>query len=381
MHVLIANAKSPPALAVIRSLGKKGYLVTGASDERNDFPMFSKYCKKRIYLKSGQQDPDQRIDELLAIVADTRFDAFLPIMSESMLLALARRRAEFENHTRLVLPSFEQLSILNNKAKVWNLLDELGHPRPVTYFAETQEDLDAIRDRLEFPLVIKPFRGEGARGVRLIHDPGEMDNTFRAINSGYGPVLIQKFVTGVKHTAVYLLNRNSEPKRFFVHRAIREYPVTGGPTCFLTSVKYEPVFEYGLGLLRKAGFTGLAAMEFIIDSTDGMPKIIDVNPRIYGPIQCAIAAGVDLPSALVEMTLNGDIEADMNYREGVTCRNLLFEDAKHMISILKGVKSPKYNTGKVKAILNFLNFFRDDSYFVLSLSDPLPALMKIFRSK
>ena len=50
-----------------------------------------------------------------------------------------------------------------------------------------------------------------------------------------------------------------------------------------------------------------------------------------------------------------------------------------MISVLKGVKTPKYTFGKIATVLNYLNFFRDDSYFVLSLSDPLPALKKLIR--
>ena len=103
-----------------------------------------------------------------------------------------------------------------------------------------------------------------------------------------------------------------------------------------------------------------------------------MNPRFYGPLQCAISAGVDLPFDVYNMTINGDIEPDFSYMEGVTCRHLLFEDTKHLISILRGTKSPKYTLGKLATLLNYLNFFRDDSYFVLSASDPLPALKKIF---
>ena len=71
-------------------------------------------------------------------------------------------------------------------------------------------------------------------------------------------MLIQEFIHGTKYTAVFLLNKNSEVRRFFVHRAIREYPISGGPTCFLESVKYDPIYEIGLKLLKRAQFTGLA---------------------------------------------------------------------------------------------------------------------------
>jgi predicted ATP-grasp superfamily ATP-dependent carboligase len=378
MKALVTNARSASSLAVIRSLGRKGIEVTGASDSKDDFPLYSKYCRKRILLKSDSRDVEQLMDELLEVVRVNKYDVFMPLMSENLLLELAKRKNDFEQYTRLALPTFDQLSILNNKAKVYLLLDELGVPRPKTYLVESGSVLDVIENNDGFPLIIKPFRGEGAKGVKIINNPEELENEYNEITSKWGQALIQQFIPGIKHTAVFLLNKDSEVRRFFVHRAIREYPVSGGPTCFLESVKYEPIYEYGLKLLKRANFTGLAAMEFIIDSNDGKPKIIDVNPRFYGPLQCAISAGVDLPYAVYNMAVNGDIEPDLSYKEGVTCRHLLFEDTKHLISILKGVKSPKYSYGRMATLLNYLNFFRDDSYFVISSSDPMPALKKIF---
>ena len=378
MNALVTNARSASSLAVIRSLGRKNIEITGASDSVDDFPLSSKYCRKKIILSSDPKDFKSRMDELLEIVRKYKFDVFIPLMSENLLLELAKHKSDFEQYTRLALPSFEQLSILNNKAKVSSLLKELGLPLPKTYFVESGSTVDLIEKIDGYPLIIKPFRGEGAKGVRFINNPKELENAYNEITKIYGPALIQQFIPGIKHTAVFLLNKNSEVRRFFVHRAIREFPVSGGPTCFLESVKYEPIYECGLKLLKQAKFTGLAAMEFIIDSNDGKPKIIDVNPRFYGPIQCAISAGVDLPFDVYNMTINGDIEPDFSYKEGVTCRHLIFEDTKHLISILRGTKSPKYTLGKMATLFNYLNFFRDDSYFVLSASDPLPALKKIF---
>jgi predicted ATP-grasp superfamily ATP-dependent carboligase len=379
MNALVTNARSASALAVIRSLGRKGIEVTGVSDSRDDFPLYSKYCSKKILLRTDPNETEKRLDELLDIVKNNEFDVFLPLMSENSLLELARRKGDFEKYTRLALPSFDQLSILNNKAKVSSMLAELGMPRPETFLMEPGSAPESIVKNTGFPLIIKPFRGEGAKGVKIINDLNELENSYSEITKNHGPALIQKFIPGIKHTAVFLLNKDSEVRRFFVHRAIREFPVTGGPTCFLESVRYEPIYEIGLKLLKRANFTGLAAMEFIIDSTDGLPKIIDVNPRFYGPLQCAISAGVDLPYAVYNMAVKGDIEPDFSYKEGITCRYLLFEDTKHLISILKGVKSPKHRYGKVATLINYLNFFHDDSYFVLSFTDPLPALKKIFK--
>ncbi|OGP60331.1 MAG: hypothetical protein A2V65_00740 [Deltaproteobacteria bacterium RBG_13_49_15] len=78
------------------------------------------------------------------------------------------------------------------------------------------------------------------------------------------------------------------------------------------------------------------------------------------------------------MALLGDIETDFSYREGIKCRHLLYADTLHLVSVLRGEKSLKYNLGKIRTVLNFLKFWEDDSYFILSISDLRPALKKIF---
>ncbi len=378
MNALVASAKSPPALAIIRSLGIKHIEVTGASDEGKAYPLYSKYCKKRIILKSPHGNAENRIEELFEIIKWHRFDVFFPVMPEELLFALSKHKKEFEQYTKVALPPADQLNILNNKAKVSELLAILQIPRPVTYCIDGQTSLDALLKEATFPMIIKPILGEGARGVRIIPDAKTLYTSYQNHISIYGPCFVQEYIYGEKHTAVFLLNNHSEVRRFFVHHALREYPPTGGPTCFLESVKYEPIFEYGLKLLKAVHFTGLASMEFIIDKHDNKPKIIDVNPRFYGPVQCAISAGVDLPYDVYKIALDGDIETDLSYKTGITCRNLLFEDTKHMISILRGAKSPKYTLGKTATFLNYLKFHQDDSYFIFSKSDPMPAFRKIF---
>lgn len=379
MNALVVNAKTAPALAVIRSLGSKGIEITGASDNSSDFPLFSRYCKKKILLRTNSDDMVNHTDELLNIVKNHHFDVFLPVMREDVLLALAKRKKDFEQYTRLALSSFDQLSILNNKATVTSLLSELGIPGPKTYYVDSELILDSIQENAIFPLIIKPFHGEGTAGIKIVTDPKELVPFYHDIRETHGPILIQEFIHGRKHSAVFLLNENSEVRRFFVHRVIREYPISGGPACFMESVKYDPIYEYGLKLLNRVHFSGIAEMEFIVDDKDGKPKIIDVNPRFYGSLQCAIAAGVDFPFAVFNMAMKGDIETDLSYKEGVTCRHLLYEDTKHLMSVLRGAKSSKYTIGKIASLINYLNFFRDDSYFILSLSDPLPAFKKIVR--
>ncbi len=379
MNALIVNAKSASSLAVIRSLGKQGIILTCASDDPSDFPLFSKYCNRRLILKSADDRHEERIEEIYNIVRNDHYDVLIPVMSERALYVLACRISDFEKHTKIFMPSSSELEILNNKYMVNSLLRELGLPYPRSFLAESDSLPDSILDEVSYPVLIKPCHGEAANGISLINCREDLIRCYIETRPKYGPLLIQEYINGVKQSVVMLFNKDSEVRRFFVHRAIRENPVTGGPTCFLVSVKYDEIFEPVVNLLKSIGFKGLVDIEFIIDERDKKPMIIDVNPRFYGPVQCAISSGVDLPYDVYRMALEGDIETNLNYRTGIKCRHLLFEDTNHMLSILRGTKSPKYKYGKIRTVVNYLNFFNDNSYFVLSLSDPGPALKKIWR--
>jgi hypothetical protein len=79
------------------------------------------------------------------------------------------------------------------------------------------------------------------------------------------------------------------------------------------------------------------------------------------------------------LALGENVEADFNYKLGIRCRQLLFDDTLHMLDVLRGVKTPKYQLGKMRTLINYLKFYEDDAYYIASLKDPVPALVRIFK--
>ena len=380
MRVFVANARSATSLSVIRSLGRKKNEIFAATESREDCAIYSRYCTKKIFLKSDGNDADARVNELLKIIIENKIDVFLPVLSERILRKLSERKSEFEKYTRLPVPELEQFDTFDDKSKTALLLKSLNIPSPETYLVNDEQNVQELKETLQYPVLIKPHRGEGSAGIKIIQKADQLLGSFQAIKEEFGPCFIQEFVPGTKYAAVFLANKNSEPVRFFVHKAIREYPITGGPTCFLESVENNAMLEYGSRILKEINYVGLVNMEFILDEKEGIPRIIDINPRFYGPLQGAVNAGVDFPYELFQLSLNRKIEPDLNYPLGKKCRALLFEDTKHLISVLRGVKSPKYNIGKFRTLINYLNFFKDNGYFILSFKDPLPGIVKILKS-
>ena len=86
------------------------------------------------------------------------------------------------------------------------------------------------------------------------------------------------------------------PLAWAVARRVRQYPVDfGRGSTFVESVDDPSVEEPARRLLAYMRYTGLVELEFKRDPRHGRPKLLDINPRIWGWHTLAGRAGVDFP--------------------------------------------------------------------------------------
>jgi predicted ATP-grasp superfamily ATP-dependent carboligase len=110
----------------------------------------------------------------------------------------------------------------------------------------------------------------------------------------------------------------------FCHRRLREYPVSGGPSTLAVSVRDPRLVELGTALLRALDWVGVAMVEFKQDGR-GEYRLMEVNPRLWGSLPLAIAAGVNVPYAWYRLAAGLPVEPALTWREGVRMR-FLFQD-------------------------------------------------------
>jgi len=174
-----------------------------------------------------------------------------------------------------------------------------------------------------------------------------------------------------------LYGDDNKPKRFFLQRTFRQIPVTGGVTTYAESIDYNKhpdIVEYGLLLLDELKWEGMAMIEFIVDERDKTPKFIEINPRVYGPVQLAIDSGVDFPHLMYRIAEGEDIGQEYDYDVGRKIR-WFFGDVRHFAKVMRGVdeKSLQLPISKTKTLMDFLKFIEPKlTYYILSLDDPQP---------
>ena len=113
------------------------------------------------------------------------------------------------------------------------------------------------------------------------------------------PLLVQQRIVG-PGVGIFLLLWDGAVRATFAHRRLREKPVSGGVSVYSESVSADPALvERSRQLLEQMQWSGVAMVEYKLETKTGTPYLMEVNGRFWGSLQLAIDAGVDFPALLV----------------------------------------------------------------------------------
>jgi len=90
-------------------------------------------------------------------------------------------------HGAAILNPYPVSMMLRDKIITFQKLQKAGIPTPKTYVASHPDQLTRLLE--EGPLVVKPYRGSGGDGVRVVWDADEMDN----LPSDHEPLFAQRY--------------------------------------------------------------------------------------------------------------------------------------------------------------------------------------------
>jgi predicted ATP-grasp superfamily ATP-dependent carboligase len=364
--VLVTDGHWRKTLAVVRSLGRKGIHVTVGERTFLNTSFFSKYCNRRIVYPSPRRYPEQFIQFLLEETKRNHYDCFLP-MEEETLLLLARHQSEISKYTYLLIPDLKKIEFVRDKRNLIQFAETQGIPVPKTLYSPPSLPLPPWGGGEGEGFVIKPRISSGSFGIAYLKRREDLIPLYQKVHAKYPLPLIQEWIPdgGGVFGLSALFDEVSNVKAAFVHRKLRMYPVQGGPSTLREGVHHPQVMELGLSLLKSLNWRGVAMVEFKVDPRDGIPKLMEVNPRFWGSLQLAIASGVDFPYLILRMAQGENFEPVLHYTVGRRSRWLLFGDILHFLS----------NPHRFHLRPSFFHFFEPNTtYDIISKEDPFPIL-------
>ena len=366
-RVLVTDGHWRKSLAVVRSLGRRGVSVTVGERTFLNTSFFSKYCTRRIVYPSPRRYPDEFTEFLIEEIRKNRTDCLFP-MEEETLLLLARYRSEISKYTYLLIPDLEKIEFVRDKRNLIRFAEARGIPTPKTFYAITNPPMGEVEaEKIPIPAVIKPRISSGSFGIVYVRKREDLIPSYQRVHARYPFPLIQEWIPdgGGTFGLSALFDEASNIKAAFIHKKLRMYPVQGGPSTLREGVEHPQVMELGLSLLKSLNWTGVGMVEFKVDPRDGIPKLMEVNPRFWGSLQLAIVSEVDFPYLILKMARGESFAPILRYPVGRRCRWLLFGDILHFLT----------NPHRFRLQPSFFHFFEPKTFYdIISSEDPLPIL-------
>jgi predicted ATP-grasp superfamily ATP-dependent carboligase len=306
-RALLTADESPASLASVRALRSAGWEVHLAVTRDDTYAARSRAVARVLRLRADGADPERYAHELAAAVRAAPVDVVLPA-TESTLRALTGREALLGDGVAVGTCSTEALELATSKAAFQQLAGEAGLATLETVEVD-EAGLDAVAARLPVPAVAKPLRSvqdEGGRLVTLeVERVDDVDGLRRLLyRAPEHRWLVQRRVEGTLAAVGGVAWRGRLVCA--THQVSpRIWPPQRGITAFATTVAPDRDRELGVArLMELVGWSGVFGVQFLL--TDDAAYAIDLNPRIYGSIGLAIAAGQSLPAIWAELLVGGE---------------------------------------------------------------------------
>lgn len=310
MNIVITDIRYKMALAPLWSLERAGHTVF--CGEYADIPdthclgFYSKYCAQTLRWPRDQRGA-------AAIAAACPPDSILlPVGRDTLRAFAAQPQAAAQVHA-LVSP-LDVLDRADDKQAVGELARSLGIPTPETWQRRPGESLEKLAGRLRYPVILKHRNGE-ALGLKswqrycIARRPEQFPALYEELSAAAERPVVQEYLEGRDVGVAMVMDRQSRPVDFFCYESQREYPLSGGPTCLCQTIFDRELVDYAARLLTALGFQGLAMLDF--KAGPAGPRLLEVNPRLWGSAALATAAQATLYESWVEASLGTHTPLDL----------------------------------------------------------------------
>lgn len=307
VKVLVTGTGGPAGVAVVRSLLRRDDVeVVSADMDRYASGIYLVPPERRRLVPPGLAE--HFVDEVADLCAADGIDVLFPTVDVELPRLAAERQRFADLGTVLASPSLETLeTCLDKLALARACAGVLPVPR-----TELISDPGAL-DGWEFPVMVKPRRGAGSRGVRPVTD----EVGLRAL-AETPDLLVQELLPGDEFSVDTL----ARPDGVVVAAVPRSRLRVDSGVSVAGTTMHDPELEGAAAAVARAvGLVTVANVQLKRDR-DGRAALLEVNPRFPGAMPLTIAAGVDMPSLTLDMVRGLPVPDRVDFREIANVRYL-----------------------------------------------------------
>lgn len=298
MHSLVILGASAPLLATARRAmhSAKIHLIDIVRGPKISHRHLEGIEPGKITINLSQVHTPEGLALIRSFAEKVQADALLTD-DDWVLAVLARNRSLFEPASAVLVPDYDMLLRLWDKAYQVRLAEQCGFDVLPTYMLHSADDIATIPDDV-FPAVLRPSylnSAQPAFKARVLASHNEM-SAFYASTTWTHPPIVQRFCLGPN---LVLNGVRAQSGKWLGLRLFNVYRKYHG---FSVSMKPLPLPAAMDSAARRfveaAGLTGPFHFEFLASPADNKAYFLEINCRLGGTTGKVIELGFDEPGLL-----------------------------------------------------------------------------------
>jgi acetyl-CoA carboxylase, biotin carboxylase subunit len=342
--ILVAN-RGEIALRVILSCKEMGIKTVAVFSEADRHGLHVRFADEAICIGPAKSiDSYLNIPSVISAAELSNADAIHPgygFLSESGYFAEVCEASRI----KFIGPSSEAIRLMGDKARARREMNRWGLPvLPGSGDAvHTDKEALATAEAIGYPVIIKAVAGGGGRGMREVHNRGELLSALKmaqaeAANAfGVPHCYIEKFIERARHIEFQIM---ADEHGNVIHLGERECSIQRrhqklieeSPSVVMTSDLRDKIGKNIVQAMKEVGYANVGTLEFLVDERKNF-YFMEMNTRIQveHPVtelvtgidlvrdQLLIAAGERLPHHQDDIQFRGHaIECRINAEDPVT---------------------------------------------------------------
>ena len=305
-RVLVAN-RGEIAVRVIRACQSLGIETVAAVSDADRESMAARMANRAVCIGPARSaDSYLKVENVIAAAQGTGCDALHPgygFLAERAALAQACQ----DHQITFVGPSAENIAMMGDKLEARKIARSADIPLvPGSDQARNPHEAARLAKDIGFPLLLKASAGGGGRGIKLVWNAHEIEDTFRMAAAearaafGNDTLYMERYVGNARHIEVQILG---DQHGNVIHLGERDCSlqrrhqkiVEEAPAYALTPEIRGQICHAAATLARSIGYRSAGTIEFIYDNDTEDYYFLEMNTRIQveHPVTEMIT-GVDL---------------------------------------------------------------------------------------
>ncbi len=333
MRLLVTNTRTGQAYTIIRMLRPHAEWISAEMYGSNWLTAhtataaFSRLVDRRHVVTSPEEDwaaghigrenserEERYVRDIEKLCERDRIDTIYPSYDPQVCIFSKNKERFARQGVRVMVPDYDTVLPLLDKSRTIKLAEAAGFPCPQTFRLD-EYDLKELADRIEPPWVIRPTTTARSRGMVVINDRQELEPAIARLKENHAGLIFQEYIPGDLCQNFYMLiGRDNEVLSLVTPKVLRtSHRVYRNSSA---SVVFGHEHEYNdrvRDLVSKLNWHGGLTVQTKIDARDGLPKLMEINPRMGSHLWYTTEMGINTPLMYLR-SFNGEkVEAVSDY--------------------------------------------------------------------